>query len=217
MHHTPFHHPEEGQRRGGASRRGTESPTRAGRRSLGIRLAVLAVPLAVVVAGCGDDTGSAGSSSGNDQATTTTKPSTTASSSGADQSGSADVTVADTDLGKVVADGQGRVLYAFTPDSSTSSACTGACATAWPPAEVSGTPTAKGLDTGDLTVIKRDDGSEQVAFHGHPLYTYAGDAKAGDTTGQGSGGKWYVVGTDGNLVKDAPSSSGSGSGSGSGY
>jgi predicted lipoprotein with Yx(FWY)xxD motif len=118
--------------------------------------------------------------------------------------------VASTALGDVVADGQGNVLYAFTPDSATSSACTGACATAWPPAVVKGSPTADGVDAADLTVVKRDDGSEQVAFHGHPLYTYAGDAKPGDTTGQGSGGKWYVVGTDGNLVKKAATS-------GSGY
>jgi hypothetical protein len=33
----------------------------------------------------------------------------------------------------------------------------------------------------------------QWAFDGRPLYYFAGDAKAGDANGDGSGGVWHVV------------------------
>ena len=57
-----------------------------------------------------------------------------------------------------------------------------------------------GLDAAKFTTIARDDGTKQVAFFGHPLYFFAGDKAAGDTTGQGVGGKWYVVGADGAMI-----------------
>ena len=55
---------------------------------------------------------------------------------------------------------------------------------------------------------KRSDGTTQITYGGHPLYTYVGDKKAGDTTGQGqdlNGGKWYLVGTDGKALTGSTS------------
>jgi predicted lipoprotein with Yx(FWY)xxD motif len=129
-------------------------------------------------------------------APTTTTKSATAASSGA-------VDLATTTLGKVLVDNEGRTLYLYTKDTQNKpSTCDGACATSWPPAIASGTPTAgTGLETSKLTEMKRTDGTEQLAYNGWPLYRYAKDAKAGDETGQGVGGIWYVVDATGNALK----------------
>ena len=100
-------------------------------------------------------------------------------------------------LGKVVATAQGRTLYLFRADHGTTSACYGKCATYWPPLLTAGKPVAMaGVKASLLGTTKRKDGKLQVTYKGHPLYTYAGDAKAGDTNGQGVsayGAKWYAV------------------------
>jgi predicted lipoprotein with Yx(FWY)xxD motif len=160
---------------------------------------LLLVPLVLLsvtaLAACGD--------SDDSSSATTTAKATTTTTAPAGATGDVAVKVASTDLGKVLVNPDGMTLYAFTPDTATTSACTGACADAWPPATtISATPKGDAV-TGAITVIKRDDGTSQVVVAGHPLYGYSGDAAAGDTTGQGSGGKWYVVSPDGSLIKAA--------------
>ncbi len=114
----------------------------------------------------------------------------------------AEVNLGDTSLGTVLVDGAGLTLYVFTADSGGTSACTGDCAAKWPPLAGAAAPVlGTGLDAAAFDTITRDDGSAQVTFHGLPLYRFAGDKAAGDVTGQGLGGKWYVVGADGTLVK----------------
>jgi hypothetical protein len=52
------------------------------------------------------------------------------------------------------------------------------------------------VSAADLGTITRSDGAKQVTYNGHPLYYFAGDPKAGSTTGQGSdsfGAKWWLV------------------------
>jgi predicted lipoprotein with Yx(FWY)xxD motif len=97
--------------------------------------------------------------------------------------------------GMILVGNNGMTLYRFTKDTPTSSACSGNCAVTWPPLTVTvGTmPSAAPEVTGTLTVITRDDGSNQVAYNGLPLYFYAKDTKPGDTNGQGVGDVWYVV------------------------
>ena len=89
----------------------------------------------------------------------------------------------------------GRTLYIFDRDSATTSACSGGCAQAWPPFVVEGAEAATAGDgvTGALATIARDDGTTQVTYAGHPLYYYAADTKAGDTTGDGVNGVWHVA------------------------
>jgi predicted lipoprotein with Yx(FWY)xxD motif len=113
-------------------------------------------------------------------------------------------------LGKILVDSQGMTLYTFKNDTSGKSNCTGGCATLWPPLTVTNgaSPTAAPGITGTLGVIKRADGSQQVTYNGAPLYTFSGDTKPGDTTGQGFKQLWYVVPVSGN------SSSGSSNGKG---
>lgn len=100
----------------------------------------------------------------------------------------------------------GKTLYVFTPDSANKSTCVDKCAATWPPfVVVSGIPTAGTGVTGTLTTFARADGAMQVAINGLPLYYYAADTKAGDTTGQGVGGKWFVASPTGAAPIAAPS------------
>jgi predicted lipoprotein with Yx(FWY)xxD motif len=92
--------------------------------------------------------------------------------------------------GPALTDTKGMSLYTFDKDSGGKSACNGPCATNWPvvKAEASDQP------SGDYTIISRDDGSKQWAYKGKPLYTFAKDQKAGDTTGDGfANGAWHLA------------------------
>jgi len=109
--------------------------------------------------------------------------------------------LADSSLGKIVVDGSGRTLYAFTKDTEGTSTCLDACANAWPPAIVTGDLAVQGLDQSLFTTVPRPDGSMQLKMGKWPLYIFSGDAAPGDVNGQGSGGSWFVVGQDGKLIK----------------
>lgn len=171
----------------------------------------LAAVAALAVAGCGSN------GNGNATATPTTPKTTTPKTTSGP---AATVGVATTDLGKILVDSAGRTVYLFESDTSKTSTCTGGCATAWPPVTATGTPTAGSGATASLIgAIMRSDGSQQVTYHGHPLYRFNGDQKAGDTKGQALsafGAEWYVLSPSGNEITAAPSSSSSGSGT-SGY
>ena len=106
----------------------------------------------------------------------------------------------------VVTNASGKTLYWFVPDTSTTSKCTGSCATYWPP--VVGPVTAGSGVTGTLGVITRAEGTMQATYDGHPLYTYAGDSAAGQAKGNGlnvSGGVWWEMTVSG--AKPATSTS----------
>jgi predicted lipoprotein with Yx(FWY)xxD motif len=89
---------------------------------------------------------------------------------------------------------KGLTLYYFTPDTATTIACTGGCATAWPPlmAPASGTPSSNPALPGNLTAVNGANGN-QVVYNGHPLYTYSKDGDSGDAYGEGIGGKWFAA------------------------
>jgi len=95
---------------------------------------------------------------------------------------------------EVLTNSAGFTLYWFAPDTSTTSKCTGSCATYWPP--LKGPASAGSGVTGTLGVITRPDGTMQATYDGHPLYTYAGDTSPGQSKGNGlnaSGGVWHEV------------------------
>jgi predicted lipoprotein with Yx(FWY)xxD motif len=100
-------------------------------------------------------------------------------------------------LGRMLVDAQGRTVYLFKKDAGTKSACTGACATAWPPVLASSAPAAgAGVKASLLGTAVRSDGQRQVTYNGHPLYLYAGDQAPGDTNGEGStafGALWLAL------------------------
>ena len=167
--------------------------------------------VALAVAGCGG-----GSDNGGSASAATGPPKT--SSGQAATVGTAQVG----GLGTVLVDTQGRTHYQIGADSGTKSACSGACATAWPPLRDSGKPTAgSGLNASLLGTAPRSDGNSQVTYNGHPLYTFVMDQKPGDATGQGStafGGSWFTLNTAGNQVTAAaqPTTTTSGSSGGTG-
>jgi predicted lipoprotein with Yx(FWY)xxD motif len=108
----------------------------------------------------------------------------------------------DAKLGKFLADADGRTLYIFTKDTKDTSVCYDKCEAAWPPLLQDGKPTlGDGLDATLLGTTQRKDGSMQVTYAGMPLYYYTPDQKPGDTTGQGVGKVWYVIGADGKIIQ----------------
>jgi predicted lipoprotein with Yx(FWY)xxD motif len=140
-------------------------------------------------------------------------------STGAASAASVTLSTTSTSLGTVLTGANGLTLYRFDPDTATTSACTGGCATAWPP--VIGKPVAgTGVTASDLGTITRSDGTIQATYQGHPLYTYSGDTGPGQTSGNGVGGTWHVVlaaeGANGAAPSGAATTSAS-SGGGSGY
>ncbi len=106
------------------------------------------------------------------------------------------VAVATATVGKFLTGEDGKTLYTFKKDTTPgTSACTGDCATNWPPFTVTASDTVKPGDgvTGTLATISRPDGTMQVTYNGAPLYYFAADKAAGDTNGQGVGGFWFVA------------------------
>ena len=140
--------------------------------------------VALAAAACG------GSSSGGNTDTVGT-----GSSGGSPAASASDLQTHSGPDGKFMTDEHGRTVYIFSKDTSSTSTCSGACASEWPP--------------------YKEDGS-QVVFKGHPLYFFANDKAAGDMNGQGLddfGGLWTAVAPDGSpLTSSQPSSSPSDSG-----
>ncbi len=111
----------------------------------------------------------------------------------------------------LVATSDGFTVYEYTKDTNKPSAsnCTGACATAWPPVLAGDTPWLKGVSADKVGSVDRPDGTKQLTLNGWPLYRYAKDTKAGDTTGNGVGGTWKALNPEGKPVApNAPAAGG---------
>lgn len=176
------------------------------RRPITFLASAAVIPLvALTVAACGG--GGSAATAANAPAKTSTGASTT-------------VSVANSSLGSILVNSKGLTLYLFKADVGTKSACSGACASAWPPLRSAGKPTAgSGVEASLLGTTPRSDGQAQVTYNGHPLYLYIGDKKPGDVTRQGVnafGAPWYVVSPAGNQITSQASSSSSGGSSASG-
>jgi predicted lipoprotein with Yx(FWY)xxD motif len=136
-------------------------------------------------------------------ATASSSSPSSAPAAGSSASASTTGTVISTQAGSAgtfLTDG-GRAVYLWAKDGMNMSACTGACASAWPPVPATGTLTATGgAQASDLGTITRSDGTKQATYDGHALYFFAGDSAAGQTNGQGSdsfGAKWWLVAPSG--------------------
>jgi predicted lipoprotein with Yx(FWY)xxD motif len=170
---------------------------RSTQRTSAIRLLSALGGLVLIVAACS-------SSGAASSAPAVVQPSAAPSAAGSAAAGGEEYVIATatgTDVGAYLTGEDGKTLYIFTPDTANTSTCVDACAESWPPLIVESDDTLKAGDgvTGKLTTFARPDGKMQVAYNDIPLYYYAADTKAGDTTGQGKGGKWFVASPTGPL------------------
>jgi predicted lipoprotein with Yx(FWY)xxD motif len=153
------------------------------------RVALMAA-LTVALAACG----------GNDDGASGTAATVAPTTAAAQDANGTSVRVATSKLGDILVDADGRTLYAFTKDKGDQSACSGQCADNWP--ALTGTATAgTGVQASLLSTAMQANGDSQVTYSGRPLYYFAGDAKPGDTNGQGVGNVWFVLTADGQLVQ----------------
>jgi predicted lipoprotein with Yx(FWY)xxD motif len=154
----------------------------------------------VVLAGCG----SAGQSGGG----AATAPAS---------DGAAAVSASDNPrLGRILVDSTGRTVYVAEQEAAGAIHCTGACLQFWLPV-VSSDGTAPAIPgVQPLSVVKRtDNGQNQLAFDGKPLYTFKLDHAAGDSAGNNVGDDfngvhftWHAA-TLGGAAPAAPSTSSS--------
>ena len=161
----------------------------------------------VVLAACGSSTaGNSGGSSGGGSTASS------ASSGGGASTASKN---------KVLTNAAGFTVYWFAPDTPTKSVCNGTCATFWPPLPASAKITGMSSLPGTFGSITRDDGTKQLTYMGHPLYTFKQDTAPGQDNGNGknlSGGLWWAATPSGAKLPAAPApASSSSSGGGYGY
>ncbi len=97
--------------------------------------------------------------------------------------------MASTSIGRVMTTPQGSTVYTFDQDQSGKSNCYGECARSWPPVIAASGAQPYGL----MSLDARQNGQQQWAYSGKPLYTYAGDSMHGDVKGENAGNVWHVV------------------------
>jgi predicted lipoprotein with Yx(FWY)xxD motif len=157
----------------------------------------------VVLAACGSSTASnSGGTSGGGSTASSSSGGTTATSQS-----------------KVVTDAAGFTVYWFAIDTPKKSNCNGTCASFWPPLPSSAKLTNMSSLPGTIGKITRADGSKQLTYMGHPLYTFKQDTAPGQDNGNGknlSGGVWWAMTPSGAKLAAAPAPSASSSG-GYGY
>jgi predicted lipoprotein with Yx(FWY)xxD motif len=172
---------------------------------------------ALLVTACSSSGSSSSSPAASTPAASTPAASTPAASTSAASTSAGATAMLKTEkssLGTVLANSAGLTVYWFAADHGDTSACTGACAAAWPP--VTGVPQAAAGVTlsGTLGTITRAGGVKQATYNGHPLYTYAGDSSPGQVNGNmvnGFGAYWYAITIgSGTGASTAPSTGGGG-------
>jgi predicted lipoprotein with Yx(FWY)xxD motif len=168
---------------------------------------LLALLTAIAIAGCGGGDSSGGAYGGKGGTGEGTEAAETTEVAPNPEEGATFVSVASvSDLGQVLVDSSGQTLYDFHKDQGTTSSCYGGCESAWPPLLTEGKPNASnGAQEGLLGTSKRKDGSEQVTYAGHPLYTFSGDKGPGEATGndvEAFGAEWYALTPSGAEPKD---------------
>jgi predicted lipoprotein with Yx(FWY)xxD motif len=151
---------------------------------------IITVLLALFIAACGSTSSNTGTTP-----VASTPTATSASNGGAAIIKTATATVKGKSV-TILTNAQGKTLYYFTPDTATTSACTGGCASTWPALLFSGSGTLSSATALPGTLkVQQDANGMQVEYNGHLLYTFAGDTAPGQTNGEGILGKWFVATT----------------------
>jgi predicted lipoprotein with Yx(FWY)xxD motif len=166
-----------------------------------ITLLLPALIAVAAVAGCGST-----SSSATDPVAVPaySSPSPVGSASTASAAKGPKLTVVASDYGRILSNGRGRALYLFTADDGKGSNCSGDCATAWPPYIVKSKPiVGPGAKRGLIGTTRRNDGTLQATYAGHPVYYYIRDNQPGEVLCQAVsefGGYWYVLRANGKAI-----------------
>ncbi len=171
-----------------------------------LALAALALTAVLAIAGCGSSNDESGGAYGGKGGSATTEASSAKSPPGA-ESGAAVLTVASAPkVGAILVDAKGFTVYDFHKDKGTTSSCYGSCEAVWPPVLSEGAPqVGEGAKSSLLGTTKRKDGSVQVTYAGHPLYTYTADTKPGEVNGNdfsSFGAQWYALKANGEEAGD---------------
>jgi predicted lipoprotein with Yx(FWY)xxD motif len=161
-------------------------------------MALLALVGTLAIAGCGSSSDSSSGGVYGGKGSAGSSDTTTAKSPPGAESGAAVLTVATAPkVGAILVNSDGFTVYDFHKDKGTTSSCYGGCEGVWPPVTTEGAPTAgEGASASQLGTTKRKDGTVQVTYAGHPLYTYAADKKPGEANGNdfsSYGGEWYAL------------------------
>jgi len=175
-------------------------------------IAVLAIGALLAVTGCGGSSSSPGEGgaygSGGGESNTTQNAKSEAGGGEAESGGAGVVAVAKSpELGAaILVDSKGFTLYDFHKDKGTTSACYGPCEKGWPPLTTGGAPKAmSGAEASKLGTTERKDGTMQVTYAGHPLYTFVEDTKPGEAKGNdvsAFGAQWYALKSSGEEAGD---------------
>lgn len=149
---------------------------------------LLAVSVALAAGGCGSDDGSTAAAGAGE--TTQSSP-----ANSKPKKKEPKITVVNS-TGVVGALGTGWALvtskwfplYEFSRDKGKTSTCYGACAKQWPPLLTNGRKNlyvGAGASERSLGTTKRKGGAIQVAYAGHPVYSYVGDTRRWHAKGEG--------------------------------
>jgi predicted lipoprotein with Yx(FWY)xxD motif len=96
---------------------------------------------------------------------------------------------------RLLATTKGRTLYTLSAEKGGKFICTATsgCTSIWVPLTVAGGVVPQGPV--ELGTIHRPEGTIQVTYKGHPLYTFASDKKPGQTKGEGikDVGTWHAA------------------------
>jgi predicted lipoprotein with Yx(FWY)xxD motif len=175
---------------------------------------LLALVAALAIAGCGSSGSSTSTSAGTGSSGGAYGGSTASANEGEKAAGgetsggeAAVVSLASVPkAGMVIVDSKGFTLYDFHKDKGGKSSCYGHCALAWPPLLTEGAPQpGNGASMSKLGTTKRTDGTTQVTYAGHPLYTFVGDEKPGEANGNDTsafGAQWYALKGNGEEAGD---------------
>src|SRR5437588_252860 len=157
--------------------------------------ALIAVALAVTACGTGSGSSAGGAYGYGNQTTQATQAATPGTPASPSSVMTAALKTETTPVGMILANSHGLTLYYYSADKphSGKSACTGVCATAWPPLAAPVKAPAGARLPGRLGVITRPNGVKQVTLNGYPLYLYTGDKAPGQAKGNGVGGSWHVI------------------------
>lgn len=168
------------------------------------RFAAIAALAAIALAACSSSAKTSSATTPPTNAPAAGAPTSTATGSG----GPATVKLGDSSFGKILVDSNGMTLYLDENDKPGNPACTTGCLSAWPPLVAPASPTfGPGLTASAYTTVAASDGTKQLAVKGFPLYTWTGDTKPGDVTGEGKNG-FSAVQADGTKYVAATKSGG---------